>query len=359
MQTVSRDTIFTNYGNEFDLLNPHLHSQPLDKQKQQQCIREGTRIYKCERPPVQIVDPITAELRDMTSNDPIGNNVLRIFNMTDAVLSTHDVRYFEHVVRRVNIVQKLQKMGLNLNQSNEYILAYNHWSSNIYHFMTEQLPTILCVNQFFGHSRVPVLCVNTSFLAPLLRFFDVNNPVQTIPQAYLHIPQVNAVYEQKYIECGNPSPQKIHALRSVIVKKCFQSELESDSKSKNDIPIGILIHRKETKRSIQNHDALLALLKTKRPDLEWHVFSTQPLDEAISLFNRATIIVAPHGAGLTNMLFAPPNTKIVEFMPTANPNVCYYHLATLLQFQHCMVGCDSLPNLSLVAPLDIIEKMDI
>jgi hypothetical protein len=106
-----------------------------------------------------------------------------------------------------------------------------------------------------------------------------------------------------------------------------------------------------------NHDALLELLKKKRPDLEWLVFDSQPFLETVALFSRAQIVVAPHGAGLTNMLFSPPDTRVIEIMPTKNPNLCYYHLAALLKFEHCIVPCEHLPDLSLVAPLELIEKV--
>ena len=43
------------------------------------------------------------------------------------------------------------------------------------------------------------------------------------------------------------------------------------------------------------------------------------------------MIIAPHGAGLVNMLWAPNGTTVVELMhTTTRPNVNYWHLATAL-----------------------------
>jgi capsular polysaccharide biosynthesis protein len=53
------------------------------------------------------------------------------------------------------------------------------------------------------------------------------------------------------------------------------------------------------------------------------------LHEQIRLFADAKVIVAPHGAGLTNMLFAR-EAVIVEIINPAYFNLCYYRLANVL-----------------------------
>ena len=43
-------------------------------------------------------------------------------------------------------------------------------------------------------------------------------------------------------------------------------------------------------------------------------------EEQIYLFHNAKIIVGPHGAAFTNLIFCQPNTNVIEIMPKANPN---------------------------------------
>ena len=45
-----------------------------------------------------------------------------------------------------------------------------------------------------------------------------------------------------------------------------------------------------------------------------------------ALFSQAEIVVAPHGAGLVNMAWARPGTKLVEFMPRGHANPCFMDL---------------------------------
>lgn len=51
------------------------------------------------------------------------------------------------------------------------------------------------------------------------------------------------------------------------------------------------------------------------------------LETQIALFRGAETIVAPHGAGLANTIFAAPGTRIVELAPAAHLNPCFLDIA--------------------------------
>jgi hypothetical protein len=158
-------------------------------------------------------------------------------------------------------------------------------------------------------------------------------------------PPVNArtVLTQPYIECGNPSPEKIQCLRNEIEKRVTMNP-----------EIGIFICRREYTRKILNPDYVIDMLKRVYPTLEWHVFDLLDVESTANLFSRAKIIVGPHGAGLTNMLFAPRNIHIVEFMDLQSPNVCYWHLSELLENKHFIIPC---PTSNTQFMIDDIEAL--
>lgn len=58
-----------------------------------------------------------------------------------------------------------------------------------------------------------------------------------------------------------------------------------------------------------------------------------------SLFANAEAIVAPHGAGLTNLLFCKPGTKVIEIM---NPDWfldCFFSIGDNVGLDYCyMIG---------------------
>jgi capsular polysaccharide biosynthesis protein len=46
--------------------------------------------------------------------------------------------------------------------------------------------------------------------------------------------------------------------------------------------------------------------------------------EQVQIFSQAEIVVAPHGAALTNLLFIQSGTKVIELIPWGYVNNCYY-----------------------------------
>lgn len=55
-------------------------------------------------------------------------------------------------------------------------------------------------------------------------------------------------------------------------------------------------------------------------------FGTGPIISQLQLFATASLIVAPHGAGLSNMVVSPLHTPVLEIGPP-DCTACYVHLA--------------------------------
>lgn len=56
--------------------------------------------------------------------------------------------------------------------------------------------------------------------------------------------------------------------------------------------------------------------------------------QQINAFLGAKVIVAPHGAGLANLVFCQAGTKVVEFFHHAYVNGCYWQLAALKELDY-------------------------
>ncbi len=64
-----------------------------------------------------------------------------------------------------------------------------------------------------------------------------------------------------------------------------------------------------------------------------------PLADQIALFAHARMIVAPHGAGLTNLLFAQPGCRVVELLMDGYMNWCFRRLAAVAGIAYdCVLG---------------------
>lgn len=68
------------------------------------------------------------------------------------------------------------------------------------------------------------------------------------------------------------------------------------------------------------------------------------LGEQARLFAGAEAIVAPHGAALTNLLFANSGAKVVELFPQGFVNNCYYVLSNYAKADYFYVQGETIPQ---------------
>ncbi len=92
-------------------------------------------------------------------------------------------------------------------------------------------------------------------------------------------------------------------------------------------------------RRIVNEDALVEALQA----LGYTCVESEKLGffEQAAIYSRAREIVAPHGAGLVNLLFTRPGGRLLEVFPEAIPpgGMCYWSLAFAMQWDYtCMRG---------------------
>ena len=88
-------------------------------------------------------------------------------------------------------------------------------------------------------------------------------------------------------------------------------------------PRRIFISRRNTgTRTLANEDQLEKLLQAH--EFETHSMERYTLAKQARLIREAEIIVATHGAGLANLVFARPNTRIIEIVPAGRYNFTIY-----------------------------------
>jgi capsular polysaccharide biosynthesis protein len=76
---------------------------------------------------------------------------------------------------------------------------------------------------------------------------------------------------------------------------------------------------------VLNEDAFAARLDKAG---YWRVtLGGMELREQIALFTNATQVLAPHGAGLASIVFAPPGGSLIEIFPPTYGTAAYYVLA--------------------------------
>ncbi|HEV7300600.1 MAG TPA: glycosyltransferase family 61 protein [Tepidisphaeraceae bacterium] len=87
-----------------------------------------------------------------------------------------------------------------------------------------------------------------------------------------------------------------------------------------------------THRKVTNEAAVVELLG--RHGFKSITLEDLPLMEQIKLMANADVVVVPHGAGLTNIVFCKPGTKVIEFLSPVAVNVMYWTLCNQVGLEY-------------------------
>ena len=90
-------------------------------------------------------------------------------------------------------------------------------------------------------------------------------------------------------------------------------------------------------RGIANADAVAAFCQEH--GFTAHRLEETPDDEQIRMFQEAEFVLAPHGAGLSNLLFCAGGTKVIELSPDTEFRPFFWQIAQRLGLRHGLLPC--------------------
>jgi hypothetical protein len=91
-----------------------------------------------------------------------------------------------------------------------------------------------------------------------------------------------------------------------------------------------------SRRHIPNIDEIYEYLLSKNIAVQKVLLENLSLKEQIILFKTASIVIAQHGASLSNTIWCNPSTKIIEIKTQQNPR-CFNKLMNMCNLQHKIV----------------------
>lgn len=116
-----------------------------------------------------------------------------------------------------------------------------------------------------------------------------------------------------------------------IIRKLMDSTQEPLTNNFQNHKIYIS-RRLNNKRSLLNEEEIENLLKERGFSI--HHMEKYSFEEQVFIMKNAKIIVSPHGAGLTNMMFCGNEATIVEFIMDQYPNKLFYDLSLACRFKY-------------------------
>lgn len=192
-----------------------------------------------------------------------------------------------------------------------YTIANNFWN-NYYHWVVEILTRLFA----YPDTERPRLIVNSplaSWQSESLHMLGFSDDDLLLLDHGYH--SFETLYFPSHIGIN---PLTLNWLRS----KMLPGERPRPSKR-------IYISRRmAARRRVLNEEELEPILLERGftfVDLETFSFAEQ-----VKTFSEAEMIVAIHGAGLTNMVWAPPGCKVLELMHPSHVKLMYYVLSELL-----------------------------
>jgi capsular polysaccharide biosynthesis protein len=207
-----------------------------------------------------------------------------------------------------------------------------------YHWLTDALPRLEILRKVFKSeiAAIDKYIVNTgiSIIAESLELLDIPREKLIFIDPTKHFQVKNLVVPSLPGFTGTPPPWIYTFLR------------ESFLKHKANIPpiSRLYVSRSKARyRKVTNEEDVLACLVGIGfipVWLEEHDFATQ-----IALFANAEFIVAPHGAGLTNLVWCQPGAKVLEIFSPNYVNICYWTMANHVGVEyHYLIGDGEKPN---------------
>lgn len=181
-----------------------------------------------------------------------------------------------------------------------------------YHRLLEEIPRVAPYVDFLRRNsdvRIHVTDVD-DLTVGMLRALGIDD---ARGRAVSGLVRAGVAYVPRYAECLWPRPVDVQlaarAFRRYIRRHVLPSVVRRDRV--------VMVRRTKRHRKLNNRAQIEALVQRAAADfgLRFCLFIDNPppsLNETMTMFHEAVLVVAPHGAGLANIVFSLPGTSVVE-----------------------------------------------
>ena len=223
-------------------------------------------------------------------------------------------------------------------------------SGNVYfHWMVDILPRFEILRQNIDLDSIDFFLINSrqqKFQQETLEKLEIH------PDKIIESDQISYLQASSLIVPSFPSPvgwtvpSTIQFLRNLFLAATL---------TQKQYPTRIYISRNRARyrRVLNEPEVIDSLRRFGFSSIEMETLSVQ---EQTDLFAQAEIIIAPHGAGLTNLIFCKPQTTVVELVSPHYVRHYYWVISQQLGLKHYtlqgqILGCSFLTSLMYPNPL--------
>lgn len=195
------------------------------------------------------------------------------------------------------------------------------WGEGYYHWFMDALPRLALLPEFPKDTRVIVPFQLASYQLETLRWLGLENRFR--PTAEKHLIAEHYYFCSATSMTGCYNPFAVRFLRDSFLPRADASY---------NSPRRFYLRRVGKFRPIGNEPELLDFFRKRG----WSIVDTEQLTQAqqIRLFAGADMICAPHGAGLTNLLWCRPGCQVLELCASTFLNGVFEGLAQAVGVNH-------------------------
>jgi capsular polysaccharide biosynthesis protein len=258
--------------------------------------------------------PVATYDRCFVTHTGIGIKHLRLIEET--AFSDADFVYVNRQFHRYGLYKWLSEPRVRLGQGN-LLLLHNHWSSGYFHWLTE----CLVKAQFIDPAEHVVILPEDypSFAQESLAMLPFAGIVR--------IPAGRGVRAARLTVVSNPHSGRFNPAHVAWLRRYFVERCGAASGTAERIYV---TRRSEPRRRVANEEKVVSLLR----QYDFEVLDARDLSfgQQVRAFAQCKVLVSVHGAGLSNCVFMPPGSRVLEFYPDLGPgqgmNACYWHLSS-------------------------------
>ncbi|MBW4666038.1 MAG: glycosyltransferase family 61 protein [Cyanomargarita calcarea GSE-NOS-MK-12-04C] len=214
-----------------------------------------------------------------------------------------------------------------------YCTVFHQWTNNYYHTIIDNIPRfyLTCQQELIQNQTEEVKLIHSRYISEMDKFFlskFITPNVKITPVKKDKLYQIDKLIFSTFLTRDSIGylPK---AYREEFVSKYTPKRLR-----KKNHRIYISRESAYNGRHILNEEELLKVIN--QFGFQKIILESMSISEQIELFYDAEAVIAPHGAGLTNIIFSE-NIKVLELFPCPVITTHYYFISKSVghTYQYC------------------------
>jgi len=198
------------------------------------------------------------------------------------------------------------------------------WGSNYYHWHCDVLTRLVwALPQFPLETLIILPPALTSWQKRSLELIGLKSSRCVTYKGRRPWEVEKLVWASPLTMTGDHEPQSLQKLRQTVF-----DHLEDKMPQVSGTRKLYLTRRNTLSRRVTNEDKVLPILLEN--GFEVVDCGQLSYDEQVRMFSEAGVVVAPHGAALTNLLWSPQGTRVLEIFEPGTIRRCYWSLCAAL-----------------------------